>query len=36
MLTLELSKSPEDFTEQVRRETQAWGEFVRQAKIKIE
>jgi tripartite-type tricarboxylate transporter receptor subunit TctC len=36
MLTLELSKSPEDFTEQVRRETQAWGEFVREAKIKIE
>jgi len=36
MLTLELSKSPEDFSDQVRRETQAWGEFVREAKIKIE
>jgi tripartite-type tricarboxylate transporter receptor subunit TctC len=36
MLTLELSRSPEDFTEQVRRETRAWGEFVREAKIKIE
>jgi len=36
MLSLELSKSPEDFTAQVRRETQAWGEFVRKARIKIE
>ena len=36
MLTLELSKSPEDFTDQVRRETQSWGEFVREARIKIE
>jgi len=36
MLTVEVSPSPAEFTDQVRRETQSWGDFVRQAKIKVE
>src|SRR5438067_6139288 len=36
MLTVAVSPSPEEFTALVRRETQAWGEFVREAKIKID
>jgi tripartite-type tricarboxylate transporter receptor subunit TctC len=36
MMSVEVSKSPQDFTDEVRRETQAWGEFLREAKIKIE
>jgi len=36
MLTVEVSQSPQEFTELVRRETRAWGEFLRQAKIKID
>jgi tripartite-type tricarboxylate transporter receptor subunit TctC len=36
MMTVELSKSPQDFTELVRKETLGWGEFLRTAKIKIE
>jgi tripartite-type tricarboxylate transporter receptor subunit TctC len=36
MMSVELSKSPQDFTDLVRRETQTWGEFLRDAKIKIE
>ena len=36
MMHVELSKSPQEFTELVRRETQEWGEFLRDAKIKIE
>jgi tripartite-type tricarboxylate transporter receptor subunit TctC len=36
MMTVEVSKSPQAFTEQVRRETQAWGEFLRDARIKID
>ena len=36
MMTVELSKSPQEFTELVRKETLGWGEFLRQAKIKIE
>lgn len=36
MMSVEVSKSPQDFTEEVRRETQAWGEFLREAKIRIE
>jgi tripartite-type tricarboxylate transporter receptor subunit TctC len=35
-MTVEVSKSPEDFTQLVRKETQDWGEFLREAKIKIE
>jgi tripartite-type tricarboxylate transporter receptor subunit TctC len=36
MMTVEVSPSPAEFTAQVRRETQAWGDFLRDAKIKIE
>ena len=36
MMSVELSKSPQAFTELVRRETQTWGDFLREAKIKIE
>jgi tripartite-type tricarboxylate transporter receptor subunit TctC len=36
MMTVEVSKSPQEFTDQVRRETQAWGDFVREGKIKVE
>jgi tripartite-type tricarboxylate transporter receptor subunit TctC len=36
MMTVELSKSPQEFTELVRKETLGWGEFLRQANIKIE
>ena len=36
MMSVELSRSPTDFTEQVRKETQDWGEFLRAARIKID
>jgi tripartite-type tricarboxylate transporter receptor subunit TctC len=36
MMSVAVSKSPEDFSELVRKETQAWGDFVREAKIKID
>ena len=36
MMSVELSKSPQDFTELVRRETQDWGDFLRSARIKID
>jgi tripartite-type tricarboxylate transporter receptor subunit TctC len=36
MMAVEVSKSPQAFTEEVRRETQAWGDFLREAAIKIE
>jgi tripartite-type tricarboxylate transporter receptor subunit TctC len=36
MLTVMLSNSPQDFTELVQRETQAWGDFIRENKIKPE
>jgi tripartite-type tricarboxylate transporter receptor subunit TctC len=36
MMAVEVSPSPAEFTAQVRRETQAWGDFVREAKIKVE
>ncbi|TMH58834.1 MAG: tripartite tricarboxylate transporter substrate binding protein, partial [Betaproteobacteria bacterium] len=35
MLTVTLAP-PQEFTEFVRKETQGWGEFLREAKIKIE
>jgi hypothetical protein len=31
-----VSKSPQEFTDLVRRETQGWGEFLREAKIRVE
>jgi tripartite-type tricarboxylate transporter receptor subunit TctC len=36
MMSVELSGSPQEFNELVRKETAGWGEFLRQAKIKIE
>jgi tripartite-type tricarboxylate transporter receptor subunit TctC len=36
MMTVEVSPSPAEFTAQVRRETQDWGAFVKDAKIRIE
>ena len=36
MMSVEVSPSPAEFTAQVRRETQAWGDFLRDAKIRIE
>src|SRR3954453_15225848 len=36
MMAVEVSPSPAEFTAQVRRETQAWSDFVREAKIKVE
>ena len=36
MMTVTLSKSPEEFTLLVRNETQQWGDFVAAAKIKME
>jgi len=36
MLTVALSKSPQDFNELVQRETREWGDFIRENKIKIE
>jgi tripartite-type tricarboxylate transporter receptor subunit TctC len=36
MLSVMLSKSPQDFTELVQKETREWGDFIRENKIKIE
>jgi tripartite-type tricarboxylate transporter receptor subunit TctC len=36
MLSVELSKSPQEFSDLVRRETQSWGDFIRTAGIKID
>jgi tripartite-type tricarboxylate transporter receptor subunit TctC len=36
LMTVAVSRSPQEFTEQVRTETQAWSEFVRDNKVKIE
>jgi tripartite-type tricarboxylate transporter receptor subunit TctC len=36
MMSVQVSASPQEFTEQVRRETQAWGDFLRDARIKID
>jgi tripartite-type tricarboxylate transporter receptor subunit TctC len=36
MMSVELSRSPQEFTELVRRETQAWGDFLRDARIKLD
>ena len=36
MLTVTVSPSSQDFTELVRKETQGWGDFLRETKIKIE
>jgi tripartite-type tricarboxylate transporter receptor subunit TctC len=36
LMTVSLSASPQEFSDQVRAETQAWGEFVRENQIKVE
>lgn len=36
LLTVELSRSPQEFTDQVRRETLAWAEFLRDSKIRLD
>jgi tripartite-type tricarboxylate transporter receptor subunit TctC len=36
MLTVTLSKSPQDFTELVQKETREWGDFIRENKIKVD
>ena len=36
MLTVTLSPSPQEFSDLVRKETQGWGDFLREAKIRIE
>jgi len=36
MLTVNLSKSPQDFTELVQKETRDWGDFIRANKISID
>ena len=36
LMTVAVSTSPQEFTDQVRVETQAWSEFVRDNKVKIE
>lgn len=36
LMTVSLSASPQEWTDQVRTETQAWGDFIRENKIKVE
>jgi hypothetical protein len=36
MLTVTVSASSQEFSDLVRRETLGWGDFLREAKIKIE
>ena len=36
MLTVNLSKSPQEFTELVQRETREWGDFIRANNVKVE
>ena len=36
MMSVEVSKSPQEFTDLVRRETLGWGEFLREARIRID
>ena len=36
MMSVEVSKSPQDFNELVRRETQSWGDFLREARLKLD
>src|SRR5689334_10301071 len=36
MMSVEVSKSPQEFTDLVRKETAAWGEFLRSARIQID
>ena len=36
MMSVEVSRSPQEFTDLVRRETAAWGEFLREARSRID
>ncbi|HUQ25550.1 MAG TPA: tripartite tricarboxylate transporter substrate-binding protein [Burkholderiales bacterium] len=36
MMSVEVSRSPEEFTDLVKRETQEWGDFLRDARIKLD
>ena len=36
LMAVNTSASPQEWTDQVRAETQAWGEFIRESKIKID
>jgi tripartite-type tricarboxylate transporter receptor subunit TctC len=36
MMSVEVSRSPQEFTDLVRRETQAWGDFLREARLQID
>ena len=36
MMSVEVSQSPQEFTDLVRRETLGWGEFLREARIRID
>ncbi len=36
MMSVEVSRSPQEFTDLVRKETAAWGEFLRSARIQID
>jgi tripartite-type tricarboxylate transporter receptor subunit TctC len=36
LMAVNTSASPQEWTEQVRAETQAWGEFIRENRIKVE
>jgi tripartite-type tricarboxylate transporter receptor subunit TctC len=36
MMTVSLSRSPQEFTDEVRKETRAWADFLRDAKITLE
>jgi tripartite-type tricarboxylate transporter receptor subunit TctC len=36
MMSVEVSKSPQEFTDLVRRETASWGDFLRSARIQID
>ncbi|MGZ5034657.1 MAG: Bug family tripartite tricarboxylate transporter substrate binding protein [Usitatibacter sp.] len=36
LMTVSLSASPQEFTDQVRAETQSWGDFIRENKIKVD
>jgi tripartite-type tricarboxylate transporter receptor subunit TctC len=36
MMTVAVSKSPQEWTDEVRKETEAWGAFLREARIRID
>jgi len=36
MMSVAVSRSPQEFTDEVRRETEAWGAFLREARIRID